>query len=183
MYVHQFKCIFLYVLISEKFNENSSLHNMVFNICILHCYWQFCHFGGHSNGYNNYFLILEMHTSSVYSTVLYPQLRQPLPSIEVCFSSLSSSSFPSFVSFPNLIFPLFFNYDEPGPNLTQPNRSLQRMRSSRHRWELTVLRYHRIRINYLYPFWGVIFGVILHDFIRQNYRKTSQIVTLFSSLW
>ena len=48
-----------------------------------------------------------------------------------------------------------------------------------HRWELPVLCYHIIRVNYLYPFWGVIFGVILHGFIRQNYHKTSQIVTLF----
>ena len=40
-----------------------------------------------------------------------------------------------------------------------------------HRWELPVLRYHSIRSNYHYPFWGVDFSVILHDFIRQNYHK------------
>ena len=34
-----------------------------------------------------------------------------------------------------------------------------------HRWELPVLRYHGIRVNYPYPFLGVIFMVILHDFI------------------
>ena len=40
-----------------------------------------------------------------------------------------------------------------------------------HIWELPVLRYHSIRGNYHYPFWGVIVLVILHDFIRQNYHK------------
>ena len=39
-----------------------------------------------------------------------------------------------------------------------------------HRWELPVLRYHIIRGNYHYPFLGIIFLVILHDFIRQNYQ-------------
>ena len=53
----------------------------------------------------------------------------------------------------------------------------------RHIWELPVLRYHRIRVNYPYPFLGVSFWGILHGFIRQNYDKTGQIVTLFSSLW
>ena len=38
-------------------------------------------------------------------------------------------------------------------------------------WELTVLCYHRIRVNHPYPFLGVNFWVILHDFIRQNYHK------------
>ena len=33
-----------------------------------------------------------------------------------------------------------------------------------HRWELPVLRYHRFRVNFPYPFWGVIYGD-LHDFI------------------
>ena len=50
-----------------------------------------------------------------------------------------------------------------------------------HRWELTVLRYHRITVIYHYPFLEVTFLVILHDFIRQNYHNISQIVTLFSS--
>ena len=40
-----------------------------------------------------------------------------------------------------------------------------------HRWELTVIRHHSIRGNYHCPFLGVIFSVILHDFIRQNYHK------------
>ena len=40
-----------------------------------------------------------------------------------------------------------------------------------HIWELPVLRYHSIRVIYQHPFWGVIFLVILHDFIRQNYHK------------
>ena len=40
-----------------------------------------------------------------------------------------------------------------------------------HIWELPVLRYHSIRGNYHYPFLGVTFLVILHDFIRQNYHK------------
>ena len=44
-----------------------------------------------------------------------------------------------------------------------------------HRWELPVLFYHRIRVKYPYPFWGVI----LRDSIRQNYHKTSQIITIF----
>ena len=39
-----------------------------------------------------------------------------------------------------------------------------------HRWELPVLRYHRIRVNYLYPLLGVNFGVLLLYFIRKNYR-------------
>ena len=33
-----------------------------------------------------------------------------------------------------------------------------------HRWELPVLHYHRIRVNYPYSCLGVIFGVILHVF-------------------
>ena len=41
----------------------------------------------------------------------------------------------------------------------------------RHRWELPVLRYHIIRVNSSYPFLGIFFWVILHDFIRQNYHK------------
>ena len=40
-----------------------------------------------------------------------------------------------------------------------------------HKWELPVLRYHSIRVIYHYPFLGVTFSVILHDFIRQNYHK------------
>ena len=39
------------------------------------------------------------------------------------------------------------------------------------RWELPVLRYHSITVNYHYPFLGVIVLVILHDFIRQNHHK------------
>ena len=30
--------------------------------------------------------------------------------------------------------------------------------TTKHIWELPVLRYHRIRVNYAYPFLGVIFG-------------------------
>ena len=40
-----------------------------------------------------------------------------------------------------------------------------------HIWELPVLHYHRIRVNYPYSCLGVIFGVILHVFKRQNYHK------------
>ena len=40
-----------------------------------------------------------------------------------------------------------------------------------HIWELTVLCYHRIRVNHPYPFLGVTVMVILHNFIRQNYHK------------
>ena len=40
-----------------------------------------------------------------------------------------------------------------------------------HRWELPVLCYHGIRGTYHYPFLGVNFSVILHDFIRNNYHK------------
>ena len=45
---------------------------------------------------------------------------------------------------------------------------------ARHRWELSVLCYHKIRVNYPYPFLAVIFMVILHDFISRNYHKTVQ---------
>ena len=47
------------------------------------------------------------------------------------------------------------------------NETLSQNFSVDHRWELPVLRYHSIRIIYNYPFSGVIFSVILHDFIRQ----------------
>ena len=43
--------------------------------------------------------------------------------------------------------------------------------TQRNRWELPVLRYHSIRGNYHYPFLGVIYSVILHDFIGKNYHK------------
>ena len=36
------KCIHSYILISEQFNDNISLHNKVSNICILQFYWWFC---------------------------------------------------------------------------------------------------------------------------------------------
>ena len=52
-----------------------------------------------------------------------------------------------------------------------------------HRWELPLLYYHIVRKNYPYPFLWIIFWVILHGFIWQNYHKNSQIITLFSSLW
>ena len=42
---------------------------------------------------------------------------------------------------------------------------------SRHIWELPILCYHRIGVNYSYPFLGVKFSVILHDFLQQNYHK------------
>ena len=41
----------------------------------------------------------------------------------------------------------------------------------RHRWELPLLCYHSIRVNYPYPFLGVIVLVILHYFNWQNYHK------------
>ena len=48
-----------------------------------------------------------------------------------------------------------------------------------HRWELPVLRYHRIRVNYPYPFLGVILRIILHDFIRKNTIKTVNSLPFF----
>ena len=48
-----------------------------------------------------------------------------------------------------------------------------------HIWELPVLYYHRIRVNYPNPFLGVIFRVILYGFIRQNHHlKKSNIYHL-----
>ena len=55
-----------------------------------------------------------------------------------------------------------------------------RIFGSGYRWVLSVLRYHIIRVNYPYPFLGVIFGVILHDFIRKNYHKNRSNRYLFS---
>ena len=52
------KCIVLYVLISEQFNDISSLKNMTFNMFILNFYQQFGHFGGHINRHNNNFLVV-----------------------------------------------------------------------------------------------------------------------------
>ena len=43
--------------------------------------------------------------------------------------------------------------------------------TNRHRWELPVVNYHGIRGNYHYPFFWVIFLVILHDFIWKNYHR------------
>ena len=40
-----------------------------------------------------------------------------------------------------------------------------------HRWELTLLCYHSIRVIYHYPLLGVKCSAILHDFIRKNYHK------------
>ena len=40
-----------------------------------------------------------------------------------------------------------------------------------HRWELPVLRYHGIRGNHHFPFLRVMFLVILHGFIGNNYHK------------
>ena len=40
-----------------------------------------------------------------------------------------------------------------------------------HRWELPILHYHIIGVNHPYPFLGVIFRVILHNFIRHNYHN------------
>ena len=38
----------------------------------------------------------------------------------------------------------------------------------------------QIQVKLPLPFWGVIFRVILYDFIRKHYHKNSQIVTLFT---
>ena len=38
-----------------------------------------------------------------------------------------------------------------------------------HRFELNVLCYQGFRLNYPYPFLGIILMVILHGFIIQNY--------------
>ena len=64
-----------------------------------------------------------------------------------------------------------------------PNPGTPHLQPSHHRWELTVLRYHRIRVNHPYPFWGVMFWVILHDFVTHKYHKNSQIFILSPSLW
>ena len=45
-----------------------------------------------------------------------------------------------------------------------------------HTWELPVLCYHRIRVNYPYPFWGVNFMVIfcmvlLHKIIIKHFNR------------
>ena len=52
-----------------------------------------------------------------------------------------------------------------------------------HRWELPVLCYHRIMVNYPYPFWGVIFMVNLHGFIRQIYHKKTVQLLPFPPLY
>ena len=52
--------------------------------------------------------------------------------------------------------------------------------SHTHRWELPVLCYHSIRGNYHYPFLGIKFSAILHDFIWQNYHKNQSDRYLFS---
>ena len=49
---------FSYVLISEQFNDISSLNNMAFNLFIHHFYYWFRHFSGHLNGRNNNFLVI-----------------------------------------------------------------------------------------------------------------------------
>ena len=58
MHVLQFIMHFSYVLISEQFNDISSLNNMAFNLFIHHFYYWFVHFSGHLNGHNNDFLVL-----------------------------------------------------------------------------------------------------------------------------
>ena len=67
--------------------------------------------------------------------------------------------------------------------LLLPGCSFNILLSGGHIQELSVLGYHRIRVNYPYPFLGVNFWEILHNFIRKITIKTSQIVTLFPSLW
>ena len=41
-----------------------------------------------------------------------------------------------------------------------------------HIWEPPVLRYHIVRENYPYPFWGVNCWLILHNFSRQDHHIT-----------
>ena len=55
--------------------------------------------------------------------------------------------------------------------------------SHAHRWKLTVLRYHSIRVNDPYSFLGVKISAILHDFIRENYHKNQLDNYPFPSLW
>ena len=45
-------------MISEQFNEVSSLNNMAFNLFIHQNYYWFRHFSGHLNGHNHDFLVL-----------------------------------------------------------------------------------------------------------------------------
>ena len=45
-------------MISEHFDEVSSLNNMAFNLFIHHIYYWFRHFSGHLNGNNHDFLVL-----------------------------------------------------------------------------------------------------------------------------
>ena len=52
-----------------------------------------------------------------------------------------------------------------------------------HRWESPILHYHIIRVNYHYPFLGVIFGVIFMILLNKITIKNSQIVALFPLLW
>ena len=49
-------------MISEQFNDFSSLNNMAFNLFIHHMYYCFECFVGHSNGHKNDFLI-QCHTN------------------------------------------------------------------------------------------------------------------------
>ena len=45
-------------MISEQFNDVSSLNNMEFNLFIHHIYHWFQRFSGHLNGHNNEFLVV-----------------------------------------------------------------------------------------------------------------------------
>ena len=45
-------------MISEQFNDVSSLNNMAFNLFINHIYYWFRHFSGNLNGHNHDFLVL-----------------------------------------------------------------------------------------------------------------------------
>ena len=45
-------------MISEKFNDGSSINNMTFNLFIHRIYFLLQYFSGHLNGNNNDFLVL-----------------------------------------------------------------------------------------------------------------------------
>ena len=53
-------------MISEQFNDVSSLNNMAFNLFTPHMYLWFQCFSGHLNGHNNDFLVLcDVHVYAV----------------------------------------------------------------------------------------------------------------------
>ena len=56
-------------------------------------------------------------------------------------------------------------------NLVKSTSNQYHRPTREHRWELPVGNYHGNSGNYHYPFFWVIFMVILHDFIFKNYHE------------